>query len=240
MDMRLTGARLETLVGRGQANPPVEGALVGRAQLSGAGDSIRSAAPTPMARSPSPSPTGEISPGSAELLGINATRDSSCCWAKDQTETPMRCAVAEFHGQGGVLSVRRMVLDTGVVLAQGHGTVDLRNETVDLRLEGSPRSSVLVRSWRDHAEGSLRIAQIGVDVGKATGQLAIAGILGAVSRLWRRSSRSSPRWNPRRRLRLAPGRSLGARRAGGSALGRRLISGVRRERNPSPSHALRA
>jgi len=179
MDMRLTGARLETLVGRGQANPPVEGALVGRAQLSA--PAIRSAPRGQRNGAVTVAvANGEISPGSGGTAGHQRHQGTLLLLGKDQTETPMRCAVAEFHGQGGVRASAGGVGHRRV-LAQGHGTVDLRNETVDLRLEGKSKKFRLVRVMAPITlKGRFESPKIGVDVGKATGQLAIAGILGAV------------------------------------------------------------
>jgi AsmA family protein len=181
MDMRLANARLENLIGRGGADPPLEGGLYGRAQLSGVGDSVRGAAASANGVVTAVIPRGEIRQALAELLGIDATKGLFLLIAKNQGETPIRCAVAEFRARGGVLTAQRLVFDTGVVLSVGHGQIDLRNETVNLVLEGKPKKFRLVRIAAPITmKGSLVSPKFGVDIGKAAGQLAISGLLGVL------------------------------------------------------------
>ena len=179
--MRLSNARLENLIGRGGANPPLEGGLYGRAKLSGAGDSVRAAAASADGVVTVVIPHGEIRQALAELLGIDATKGLFLLIAKNQGETPIRCAVADFRARAGVLTAQRIVFDTGVVLSIGHGQIDLRNETVNLVLNGKPKKFRLVRIAAPiTVKGSLISPKFGVDIGKAVGQLAISGLLGVL------------------------------------------------------------
>ena len=181
MDMRLANARLENLIGRGGADPPLEGGLYGRAQLSGVGDSVRGAAASANGVVTAVIPRGEIRQALAELLGIDATKGLFLLIAKNQGETPIRCAVAEFRARGGVLTAERFVFDTGVVLSVGHGQIDLRNETVNLVLNGKPKKFRLIRIAAPiTVKGPLISPKFGVDVGKAAGQLAISALVGVL------------------------------------------------------------
>ncbi|MBS0412007.1 MAG: AsmA family protein, partial [Proteobacteria bacterium] len=180
IDIRLTGARLEQLVAGG-ANPPVAGAILARAKLAGTGDSVRSAAAGADGVVTVVIPHGQIRQALAELLGINATKSLFLLLSHSNDQTPVRCAVADFRAQNGVLSANRIVLDTGVVLAVGKGDVNLRDETVNLRLEGKSKKFRLVRVMAPITlKGRLEGPKVGVDVGKAAGQLTLAGLLGAV------------------------------------------------------------
>jgi uncharacterized protein involved in outer membrane biogenesis len=126
-------------------------------------------------------PQGEIRQAFAELLGINATKGLFLLLSKDHSETPIRCAVADFKVQNGVMTAQRIVLDTGVVLAVGKGQVNLRDETIDLRLEGKSKKFRLVRVMAPITlKGRLAEPKVGVDAGKAAGQIAIGGLLGVV------------------------------------------------------------
>jgi hypothetical protein len=88
--------------------------------------------------------------------------------------------VADFRAHDGILTADRVVLDTGVVLAIGKGQVNLKDETVDLRLEGKPKKFRLVRIAAPITlQGRLEAPKVGVDVGKAAGQFALSGALGA-------------------------------------------------------------
>ncbi len=180
IDLRLTGARLEQLVAAGAANPPITGGILARAQLSGSGDSVRSAAGGANGVITVVIPHGQIRQSLAELLGINATKGLFLLLANSNDQTPVRCAVADFHAQNGILTANRIVLDTGVVLALGKGQVNLKDETVDLRLEGKPKKFRLIRIAAPITlRGRLEAPKAGVDLSKAAGQLAIAGAVGA-------------------------------------------------------------
>jgi uncharacterized protein involved in outer membrane biogenesis len=179
MDIRLTGAKLEELVAA-SVNPPISGGVLARARLSGAGDSVRSAAAGADGVVTVVIPHGQIRQAFAELLGINATKGLFLLLSHSNDQTPVRCAVADFRAQNGVLTADRIVLDTGVVLAVGKGQVNLRDETVNLRLEGKSKKFRLVRIMAPITlDGRLEGPKVGVDAGKAAGQLTIAAALGA-------------------------------------------------------------
>lgn len=181
IDIRLTDARLENLVGGGGAKSPLAGALYGRVELTGAGDSVRAAAATANGTLTMVIPGGEIRQAFAELLGINATKGLFLLLAKNQTQTPIRCAVADFRAVNGILTAQHIVFDTGVVLAEGKGEIDLRNETVNLQIAGKPKQFRLVHLGVPiTVKGPLIEPKVGVSVAKAASQLAVAGVLGVV------------------------------------------------------------
>jgi len=181
MDVRVANARLERLISQKAGPPPLEGGLFGRARLSGAGASVRSAAAGANGEFSLVVPGGEIRQALAELLGIDATKGLFLLLTKNENQTPIRCGVADFQARDGVLSVRRIVLDTGVVLVAGAGDIDMRNETIDLRLAGKPKKFRLIRIAAPiTVKGRWEAPKLGVDVGKAAGQLAVSGLLGAL------------------------------------------------------------
>jgi uncharacterized protein involved in outer membrane biogenesis len=100
--------------------------------------------------------------------------------AKDQSETDVRCAVADFQATHGILSARTLVLDTDPVVATGKGTIDLNAETLNLVLQGHPKRFQLIRIAAPITlSGHLKSPKIGVKSGSAPLQL-LAGIgLGA-------------------------------------------------------------
>ncbi len=182
IDLRLTNARLETLVARRGANPPLEGGLYAHARLSSIGDSVRAAAAAADGEVTMAIPSGEIRQALAELLGIDVTKGLFLLISKNQGETPIRCAVADFRAQKGVLTAQRFVLDTGVVLAQGSGHIDLRNETLDLALDGKPKKFRLVRIDAPITiKGSLLSPKFGVDIAKAAPQALLSVAVGVLA-----------------------------------------------------------
>jgi uncharacterized protein involved in outer membrane biogenesis len=126
-------------------------------------------------------PRGEIRQSVAELLGVNVVNGLGLILAGDESKTELRCAVADFRANDGTLRVRRFVVDTGVVLAVGTGRADLKNETLDIRLEGHPKRLRIGRVAAPITiRGKMADPAIGFEAGKAVAQLGIAGALGAL------------------------------------------------------------
>lgn len=181
LDLRLTGARVEQFMPARGGAQAIQGGLVGRARLSGRGLSVRQVASNAGGNVTVVVPRGEIRKALAELLGINVTRGLGLLLSENQERTEIRCGVADFQARGGVLQARRLLLDTGPVLAQGGGTIDLRNEQVNIRLKGEAKEFRLVRLMAPvTVRGPLTGPKIGVDVGEATGQVGFAAVIGAV------------------------------------------------------------
>ena len=112
---------------------------------------------------------------------IFALRGLGLLLTKDQSETPVRCAVADFHAVHGRLVAQTMVMDTGLVVADGKGSVDLGTEALDLTLQGRPKSLRLIRVLAPITlRGHLIAPKLGVSAGKAPLQVVAAVGLAAV------------------------------------------------------------
>ena len=157
-----------------------QGALVGHARLSGAGDSVRAAAGTASGVVALAIPQGQMRQLFAELMGVDVGKSLFLYLSNDQKPTPVRCAVAEFRAHDGVLTAQRLLIDTGGVQAQGKGTIDLRNETLNMALNGKPKHFRLIRIAAPITlTGRLDNPKLGVDLAKAAPQLGAAAVLGA-------------------------------------------------------------
>lgn len=180
MDIRLTNARLEQLVAaKPGTNPALDGGLYARAKLSAVGDSVRAAAAGANGEMTFIVPSGEMRQTFAELMGIDATRGLYLLLTKSRKETPIRCAVADFQARGGVLTLDRGVLDTGVVTVNGGGDIDLRQETLDLRLRGHPKKFEVLRVQAPiTVKGTFVQPKVGVDIVKAAPQVLIGTAVG--------------------------------------------------------------
>ena len=66
-------------------------------------------------------------------------------FSKTQATTPIRCGVVHFTGRGGVLSADRLIVDTGPVLIDGGGVINLDTETLGFTVKGHPKKFQLVR-----------------------------------------------------------------------------------------------
>ena len=182
IDVSLVNAGLETIVGRGKASsPPLAGALYARTRIAGTGRSVAQVAATANGGISVVVANGEIRQSLAELLGIDATKSLFLLIAKSGAQTPIRCAVADFSARNGVLDVRQGVIDTGVVLAKVNGTMDLRNETIDLVVAGKPKKFRLVRIAAPITiKGRFEDPDFGVQAGKAIPQAAASIALGVL------------------------------------------------------------
>ena len=180
LDMRLSRARLESVLAFDGA-PPLTGALNGRARLAGHGASVREVASNASGDITLATPSGEVREALAELTGINVVRGLGLLLAEDQSKIDIRCGVASFRVSNGVARTRSIVIDTETVLIGAEGSVNLRDETFNLRLQGDPKEARLIRVAAPITlEGRLRSPDVGVDVGEAAGQAGIAAALGAL------------------------------------------------------------
>ena len=180
VDVRVTNARLEDFF-KSAANAPIQGTLEARAQLHGVGDSVHKAASTASGTAALAVPGGKVRKLIAEGLGIDVVNALGIYLAKDQSDTDLRCAVADFSASGGVLSVHDAVFDTDRVLAKGAGDVNLGAETLNFSLTGEPKKLRVGRLMAPITlSGPIRSPKIGVKAGKAPAQAGVAAALGAV------------------------------------------------------------
>jgi uncharacterized protein involved in outer membrane biogenesis len=180
LDVRLTNARLESIFRFGERQA-LSGALVGRVQLTGHGASVRRAAASANGQITLVTPSGEVREAFAELTGINVTRGLGLLLTEDQSTIAIRCGVASFRVSNGIASSRTMIVDTDTMLIRGDGAINLRDETLDIDIQGEPKEPRLIRIAAPISiEGRLRSPEIGVEAGEAAGQGGLAALLGSL------------------------------------------------------------
>ncbi|KAK0351623.1 hypothetical protein LTR94_024237 [Friedmanniomyces endolithicus] len=181
VDFRLAGYPLESIIPARNGSVPLSGRALGRARLEGPGASIHDFAASSKGSMSLVVPQGQMRSAFAELLGINASAGLLKLLRGDQSSADIRCAVADFNVSGGVADARTFVVDTDVVLAQGRGSIDLGEETLNLRIDGESKRPRLLRVWAPiTVQGALTAPRVGVDTGELVGQGGLAGLLGAV------------------------------------------------------------
>jgi uncharacterized protein involved in outer membrane biogenesis len=181
LDFRLRGARVEQFLPVRGGSSPLEGTLHARAKLHGEGRSVREAASNASGGVTLIMPNGRMRQAFAELLGINAGKGLLLLMSKDHSETPVRCAVGDFAVRNGVLTSRRIVIDTGVVLANGSGVINLDDETMNLVIDGETKQPRLLRVWSPiTVQGRIRDPEFGVKGGPIVAQTGLAAALGAL------------------------------------------------------------
>ena len=179
LDVRLSDVRLEAIFAR-DGDPPLTGALLGRARLSGRGGSVREAAAHANGDVTLVTPSGEVRESLAELTSINVTRGLGLLLTDDESTIGVRCGVASFRVENGIARARSIVFDTETMLIRGEGHIDLREETFDIDIQGEPKQARLIRVAAPISiEGSLRAPE-GVELGEAAGQGGLAAALASL------------------------------------------------------------
>ncbi|KQY35374.1 membrane assembly protein AsmA [Caulobacter sp. Root487D2Y] len=180
LDLRLTNAKLEDFIPiQSGGKPAIEGGVMARAKLTGYGNSVHRAASSASGQVTLVSPKGQIRQAFAELLGVNASKGLLLLLSKDNRETSVRCAVADFSVKDGIMTSNHIVADTGVVLARGKGTIDLRTERMDLRINGDSKKPRLVRLFIPiTVKGPFMAPKVGLETGGAVAQGGVAAALG--------------------------------------------------------------
>ncbi len=177
LDLKLSNYALESFIPAIGGAPPMSGMVDGHFRLKGSGMSVRETAAGAGGTVSLTVPHGEVRQALAELLGINVGRGLSLLLSKDQHKTELRCAAADFDVSGGTMRVRRMVIDTGVVVSQGSGTVDLGSERLNLRLQGKSKKPRLLRLWGPiTVTGTLLNPKPGVDKSSVVEQGGVAAL----------------------------------------------------------------
>ena len=185
IDLKVVNVHLEDLFKK-TAEPPLEGVFEARAVLHGVGDSVHKAASTADGSVTVVVPRGEIRQAFAELMGVDAANGLGLLFSKDQRETGVRCAVADFHAVHGVLQAQTFVVDSDVVTAMGRGDINLGTEALDLTLQGHPKKFRLLHlNAPVVVTGHLDSPRFGVKAGhipvQAAGAVALGVALGPLA-----------------------------------------------------------
>lgn len=181
IDFRLAGYPLESIIATKNGVQPISGRALGRARLEGPGSSIHRFAAGSKGSISLVVPQGQMRSAFAELLGINASAGLLKLLRGDQSQSEIRCAVADFNVSSGVARAQTFVIDTDVVLAKGSGSIDLGAETMRLRIDGDSKKPRLLRLWTPiNISGPLTKPHIGVDTGQVIAQGGLTAVLTAV------------------------------------------------------------
>ena len=181
IDMRLQNIDLAQLKGSSAKAPPLEGTMDGRIKLHGSGGSVHKFASSADGSLSIVVPHGQIRAALAELMGINVARGLGLLLTKNQQQSELRCGVAAFQAEQGHLYARTIVMDTTNVLVTGRGGVDLRNERLDVALQGNPKKFRLLHLHSPvKLEGTLESPKVGIDTEKTLLQAGEGTVLGVL------------------------------------------------------------
>jgi AsmA family protein len=126
------------------AEPPVEGSMQARVDINGRGRSLHQVVATATGSVSAALPGGTIRAALAEIAGVDL-RGLGLTLAHSRRAVDVRCAVAIFAAQDGILTSRSIVIDTAPVLIRGEGDIRLDAEELHLALRGQPKDLRLLR-----------------------------------------------------------------------------------------------
>ena len=154
------------------------GQINGTFDLSGTGNSVRNMLGTSSGKVGLVVARGEVSRLMMERAGLHLWEILELNVTGDKL-VKLRCAVADFEVKQGVMQAEALVFDTEITTIIGTGSIDLRQETLDLTLnqktkDTSPlalRSPIRVRGSFARPEASVNKAHVAA---RAFGALALA------------------------------------------------------------------
>ncbi len=177
VDARVTDIKVQQFLGGGGA-PAATGLLEARAQLEGSGNSVQKVAASANGPVTLVVPGGSFNEKLAELTGVDLL---NALFTGGRSNTNLRCAVAHFDTHAGVMSAQRFVFDTEPVRIEGKGSIDLRDETLDMTIAGKPKEFRIGRLRTPiTVHGSLAHPAIGIQAGPLVAQGGLAVVLGVL------------------------------------------------------------
>jgi AsmA family protein len=181
IDMGIDGVDLGQFKSASAQQPPLAGSLVGRLEIHGFGSSVHKLASSADGSLSVALPHGQMNNALAELTGIDVLKGLGLLLSEKEKETQVRCGVVDFQAQKGMLDSKSVFIDTTNVLITGRGNVDLRNERLDLSLQGDPKKLRILRLRSPITlHGTLLHPAVGVQVDKLLAQAGIAAALGTL------------------------------------------------------------
>ena len=144
VDLRIANIRLGQFARKDPSQPPIDGLLQGRLDLTARGRSLRDMAAKADGTVTLILPQGAIRASLAELTGLDF-RGLGLMLTNNKEDTPIRCGIARFQAHDGTLTSQTFVLDTDPVLITGGGTIQLASEALDLEIQGHPKHLRVLR-----------------------------------------------------------------------------------------------
>jgi uncharacterized protein involved in outer membrane biogenesis len=181
LDVRMGDIDLEQFKRATDETPPLAGLMQARAVMHGDGASVHEFVSHASGTLTAVVPHGEVRAALAELTGINVLRGVGLLITDDQKRAEVRCGVANFEIEDGVMRAEHVVFDTEDVLITGSGEIRFGPEELDLALKGNPKEFRLVRLDAPiEVDGHLRDPNLHVGVEGAAKQIGVGVALSAI------------------------------------------------------------
>jgi len=183
LNMRVKGLQLAKLFPTVKEAHASIGDLDGLIELSGSGDSVGKLLGSANGKIGVYMDEGRISRFLMELVALDLW-DATRVKLKGDSEIAIRCAIADFSVKNGVAQANALVFDTAVVNVGGGGTINLKNEAMDITLRPEPKDrSIASLKSPLFIRGTFGEPQVGPDMRRLATRGAGAGAMGIINPL---------------------------------------------------------
>lgn len=177
-DVRLNRFELERFVAAAGLQDAATGQLHGRIRLAGYGDTVQKSLGSANGEIRLTMDGGSLSNLALELVGLDAAETAKFLAGGDR-RVPLRCFVADYKVEDGVMTPRVFVFDTTDTTLTSEGQINLKDERLDLRLLAHPKDpSPLSSRSPIIIGGAFSRPEVGVEVGPLAARAAGAVALG--------------------------------------------------------------
>lgn len=174
------GALLENVGRKIGSEDVAEGYIGGTAKLRGTGKSLRDILSQSNGNVGIGMEGGRLSNLLVELAGLDVAQSLGFFIGGDK-QVKVRCVVADFGVENGLMQARTLVADTSDTNIQGEGSVNLKTEGLDLRFVPHPKDTSLM-SLRSPItlEGTLKKPDVGIEKAPLAAKGGVAAALSVV------------------------------------------------------------
>jgi len=182
-NVRLKNARLNQLFPTVKLMKDGAGVVGANVQLAGRGNSVAAMLGSASGEVGVAMSGGELSNLLVELVGLDGGEAIRFLLGGDR-KTAIRCGVGSFQVRNGIATSESIVLDTEDTNIAGAGTLNLRDETLDVTLRPQPKDkSILVVRTPIRLHGPFADPDVSVKKGPIAARAGAAILLGLVNPL---------------------------------------------------------
>ena len=180
-DANLAGLNLGKLLPKVELAQNAIGKISGQVGIEGTGNSIAAMLGSSDGDIAVGMGAGRISNLLMELAGIDLAEIIKFKLGGDK-QIPVRCAFADFGVENGLMTTRSLAFDTTDTILVGSGTVNLREETLDLTIRPRPKDrSLLAFRTPLKVDGTFKKPGLHPDLARVGLRGAIALTLGTIT-----------------------------------------------------------
>jgi len=183
LQMRVQKLQLAELFPTIQSNKASVGDIGGLVELAGSGNSVAQMLGSSNGKIGFFMDGGEISRFMMELVAMDLWGVARVKLKGDEP-VEIRCAVADFSVKDGVMNTNAFLFDTPVVKVEGGGTINLKTEEMDIKLNPKPKdSSVASLNSPLYVRGTFSQPKPSPDMGRLAAKGVGAIVMGIVNPL---------------------------------------------------------